>query len=117
MAMNKLDSERDRALIRAAIARLRASVMAVVFGLTGGVGLWVATAWLLIRGGERVGYHLGLLSNYFPGYRVSWPGSLLGFVYGALLGALVGWSVAWVYNTVAHLRDTENASARSSPAA
>ena len=48
-------SESDRMLILVSIARLRASVMAVVFGLTGGTGLWVATAWLLIRGGERVG--------------------------------------------------------------
>jgi hypothetical protein len=101
-------SVHDRALIPGAIARLRASVMAVSFGLTGGIGLWVATAWLLIRGGENAGYHLGLLSNYFPGYRVSWPGSLLGFVYGALLGALIGWSVAWVYNAVANLRGSKN---------
>ena len=92
-------------IIQSSVARLRASVMAVVFGLTGGVGLWVATAWLLIKGGEQVGYHLGLLSNYFPGYRVSWPGSFLGLFYGGLLGAVVGWSVAWIYNRVARLRN------------
>ena len=92
-------------IIQSSVARLRASVMAVVFGLTGGVGLWVATAWLLIKGGEQVGYHLGLLSNYFPGYRVSWPGSFLGLFYGGLLGAVVGWSVAWIYNRVVRLRN------------
>ena len=91
-------------LLHAAVARLRVSVMALVFALTGGTLLFVATVWLLIRGGETVGPHLGLLGQYFPGYRVSWVGSLLGFVYGALAGGLLGWSIAWLYNRFADSR-------------
>ena len=92
---------RDVELIAAAVARLRAGIMALVFAFCGGLGLFIATVWLLLRGGPNVGEHLGLLANYFPGYRVSWAGSLLGLVYGALVGAVVGYSVAWIYNRLA----------------
>ena len=39
--------------------------MALVFAFCGGVGLFLATVWLLFRGGPNVGEHLGLLANYF----------------------------------------------------
>ena len=51
-----------------------------------------------------MGLHLGLLSNFFPGYSVTWAGAFIGFFYGALSGAVIGWSVAWVYNQVADKR-------------
>jgi hypothetical protein len=89
---------REQELVQAAIVRLRARVMAVVFGWVGGCGLFVATAWLLLRGGPNVGQHLSLLRNYFPGYSVTWPGALLGFLYGAAAGAALGWTIAVVYN-------------------
>ena len=92
-------------LIRSAVARLRASVMAVVFGLVGGSGLFLATVWLLVRGGRQVGWHLGLLGNYFPGYSVSWMGSVVGFLYGTLVGAVVGGALAWLYNWIANRRN------------
>ena len=95
---------RERELVRAAIVRLRARVMAVVFGSVGGCGLFAATAWLLVRGGPHVGQHLSLLSNYFPGYSVTWPGTLLGVFYGGLVGALLGWTIASIYNRVAEWR-------------
>ncbi len=98
------DREAEWALIDRAVARLRASAMAVVFGLTSGTGLFVATAWLVIRGGSRVGPTLGLLRNYFPGYSVTWPGAFVGFFYAAVLGAVVGWSVAFIYNRIVALR-------------
>jgi hypothetical protein len=91
-------------LLHATAARLRASVMAVVFGLMGGTGLFVATLWLVVRGGETVGPHLGLLGQYFPGYTVTWAGCFIGFGYGAVTGAVTGWSVAWLYNRIADRR-------------
>lgn len=95
----------ERALIQAAVVRMRARIMAVVFGMVGGVGLFGATIWLLVRGGKQVGKTLNLLNNYFPGYEVSWSGAFLGFVYGAIVGAALGWAVAWIYNRVADRRD------------
>jgi hypothetical protein len=51
-----------------------------------------------------VGQNLGLLRAYYPGYSVTWAGSLVGFVYGALTGAVLGWCVAWLYNVLASRR-------------
>ena len=65
----------ERQRIESAVARLRAGILAIVFGMVGGTGLFVATAWLLIKGGPNVGATLGLLGNYLPGYAVTWPGA------------------------------------------
>lgn len=94
-------ARRERELLDAAVVRLRVRVMALVFGMVGGAGLFLATAWLLLRGGDTVGPHLGLLANYFPGYAVTWFGAVVGLAYGALVGAAVGGATAWMYNRVA----------------
>ena len=94
----------ERALIESAVVRMRARIMAVVFGMLCGTGLFLATAWLVIQGGENVGQHLGLLGNYFPGYTVTWPGAFLGFFYGALSGGALGFALAWIYNRVVDRR-------------
>jgi hypothetical protein len=90
--------------VRAAVARLRAGVLAVVFGLVGGSGLAFATAWLVLRGGEVVGPHLGLLSQFFPGYSVSWSGVAIGFLYGLVTGLILGAFLGATYNRVADWR-------------
>ncbi len=92
-------------LLEQAVVRMRARIMAIVFGMVGGAGLFLATTWLVLRGGDDVGAHLGLLANYFPGYDVTWGGAFLGFFYGALVGAVLGFCVAWVYNRVADTRN------------
>jgi hypothetical protein len=97
-------SDRELALVARAVARLRAGIVATVTAMVGGVALFVATVWLLIRGGPHIGKTLGLLSAYYPGYTVSWTGSFVGFFYGALTGAVLGWSVAWLYNILADRR-------------
>lgn len=98
-----IEKAQEEALVRA-VARLRAGVMAIVFGTTCGVGLWIATAWLVIRGGDNIGAHLGLLRFYFPGYSVTWPGAFIGLGYGILAGGLAGFSLAWIYNRLAGWR-------------
>ena len=98
------DREAEWALIEASIARLRGSVMAVVFGLASGAGLLVATLWLVIRGGPVVGPTLGLLRNYFPGYSVTWGGAFVGFTYAAAVGAVFGWTLAFIYNRIVNRR-------------
>ena len=98
------DRELEWALIDNAIARLRASVLAVVLALTCGTGMFIATAWLLIRGGANVGATLGLLRHYWPGFAVTWPGAFAGFFYAALIGGVVGWIVAFTYNKLVAMR-------------
>ena len=103
----------DRHRVRIAVARLRARILAIVFGLIAGSGLAFMTAWLTLLGGDLVGLHLGLLRYYFPGYTVTWFGSLVGFFYGFLAGALVGGLTAWIYNRVLDWRWRRNGDPRS----
>ncbi len=102
--MATIAAQSERALIRAAVVRMRTRVMAMVFGMASGTGLFVATAWLLLRGGPNVGQHLGLLRNYFPGYAVTWPGAFVGFFWATLAGAVFGFAVAWIYNQIVERR-------------
>ena len=102
--MTRKSTADEEILIRAAVARLRAGILALVCGLLAGTGLFVATVWLVLRGGETVGPHLGLLRYYMPGYSVTWPGAFLGFFYGVLFGVVVGGLTGWIYNRVADLR-------------
>lgn len=87
-----------------AIVRIQAGVLAFVCAMIGGIGLFVMTAWLLIKGGPMVGQHLKLLRQYFPGYSVTWKGSLIGFFYGALVGGGVGWAIGKIYNGIVGIR-------------
>lgn len=97
--VNRQDDEVSRA-----VARIKAGILALIFGFFGGAGLFLATAVLLIKGGPNVGEHLQLLGHYFPGYRVSWGGAFVGMLYGAILGGLFGWVVGMVYNRIVGVR-------------
>lgn len=101
--MNRPLNAVEARLLERAIARMRAGVMAIVFALVCGTGLFVATAWLLVRGGPEVGKTLGLLRHYFPGYSVTWGGTVVGFAYGVVVGGIAGGLLAWVYNRTAAL--------------
>ncbi len=94
----------EEELVRSAVARLRAGILAIVCGLLAGTGLFVATIWLVLQGGKNVGQHLSLLRYFLPGYSVTWPGALLGLFYGVLFGSLAGGLIAWIYNRVVDLR-------------
>ena len=102
-------AEKDRIdlewkILDRAVARLRAGVLAVVFGMSAACALFGATAWLLIRGSNTIGPHLNLLGNFFPGYAVTWPGAFIGFGYAFVTGAMIAWCIAWIYNVLIHLR-------------
>ncbi len=86
------------------IIRLNAVIHGAVFGLVAGSFMFLATIWLVIKGGPVVGPHLGLLNQFFYGYDVSIIGSLIGFGYGFLTGFLIGYLVAYLYNWIADIR-------------
>jgi len=86
------------------VARIQAFVLAFVCALVGGLGLFLLTAVLLIQGGEDVGAHMQLLSHYFFGYSVTWPGSIVGLIYGGFIGGVVGWSIGMLYNLFVAIR-------------
>jgi hypothetical protein len=86
------------------VVSIQAGVLAFVFAVIGGLGLFLVTAWLLVKGGEHVGAHLNLLGQYLIGYSVTWTGSLVGLIYGALIGGVLGWSIGKLYNLIAQAR-------------
>ena len=93
----------ERVLTR--VLLLDAKVCGTVTGMLCGVGLFLATNWLVLKGGVDVGEHLSLLNQYFPGYRVTFAGSLIGFAYAFVSGFVGGYLVVGVYNWIANLRN------------
>jgi hypothetical protein len=85
--------------------RLNAQAWGVSFGLLCGLGLFLATLVLVLKGGEDVGQHLGLLAAFLPGYRVSVLGAFIGFVYMFVIGYALGGLIGLVYNIMAAPRD------------
>ena len=84
-----------------ALLQLNARVWGITAGLVAGLALFLATNILVLRGGAVVGPHLGLLGVYLPGYRVSFVGSLIGFVYFFVIGYGAGRLVGTLYNALA----------------
>ena len=106
----KTGTEDELALLQATV-RFNARLLALVLGLIVGLAVFVATNWLIVKGGEPtptgevvVGPHLALLSQYFIGYSVTFAGSFIGFAYGFLVGAITGWLISRIYNWVAGFR-------------
>lgn len=87
--------------LQSTLLSLNARAWGIAFGLVLGGGLFLATLFLLIKGGPTPGQHLQLLGAFFPGYRVTFLGSLVGFVYGFVLGYALGRIIGEVYNRLA----------------
>jgi len=98
----RLTPEEERA-VEAALVRLNERAWGLAFGLICGLGLFVATAILVIRGGPHVGPHLALLGIYLRGYEVTWTGAVVGLVYGLVFGYIAGWAVGAVYNRLVRI--------------
>ncbi len=94
-------------LVLTRLLRLNARVQGVVTGIVVGLGVFIATNWLLIKGGDVVGPHLELLGQFFIGYRVTFVGSLIGFAYGFVCGFAGGYFVARMYNWIVGLRESK----------
>ena len=86
------------------ILRLNAKMLGLVIGILLGLVIFIMTNLLVIKGGDPVGPHLGLLSQFFIGYRVSFLGSIIGFAYGFAVGTLSGSLIGWIYNRIIDFR-------------
>ena len=90
-------SPAEKGLVRA-FSRLDKLAFATATGTVAGLGVFLATIWLLIKNGEVVGPNLELLSQYFVGYSVSFHGAFVGTAYSFFWGFLWGWVFAYVRN-------------------
>jgi hypothetical protein len=82
------------------LLKLNARAWGIAVGLLFGLGIFLATVFLLIKGGPNVGPHLGLIGQYLPGYSVTWPGAFIGFVYLFVIGYAIGRIIGGVYNAL-----------------
>lgn len=101
---DKIDTTNEERLF-SGVLWLNAKVLGLSLGLLFGLGIFIATNWLVFKGGKVVGPHLQLLSQYFIGYRVSFFGSFIGFSYGFAIGTLSGSLVGWIYNRITKFRN------------
>ena len=84
--------------VDATIAQMNARAWGVAFALLGGLGILISTWILVLEGGPVVGPHLALLSNFLPGYSVTFVGGLIGFVYIFVIGYALGRLIGTIYN-------------------
>jgi hypothetical protein len=94
---DQLTLEEEQAL-RKTILRASEQGWGIAIGFLLGLGLFLATVVLVLKGGPNPGPHLGLVGIYFPGYSVTWIGSVIGFIYAFVVGYAIGRTVATIYN-------------------
>ena len=104
MMENEKMASRETDKIARAVLRLNVKILGFTLALLLGLAVFIATNWLIIKGGEPMGPHLQLLSQYFIGYRVTFWGSLIGFGYGFALGGVFGVLLGWIYNGIVMLK-------------
>jgi len=77
--------------------RAHKSAIGLAFGIVVGGGIFVITA-IHIVAGIKDGLPLFLLSQYFQGYSVTWPGAFVGLAWGLAVGFIAGWLLGFVHN-------------------
>ena len=108
------DLRRGRAdIVLTRLARFKATVQGLTCGILLGSVIFLATNWLILKGGEAVGPHLSLLGQFFVGYQVSFVGSLIGLGYGFATGFIAGYLAATLYNWFGVRRESKREKLRS----
>jgi hypothetical protein len=74
-------------------------------GIVGGLALFSATAWLVVRGTADESTHAALFAWYLPGYSVSLGGAVAGAVEICVIIYVLSRIGAFTYNAVLHLRE------------
>jgi len=92
-------------LVLVELMRLNGVILGLILGILLGLGVFLATIILLLKGGDPVGPHLALLGQFFIGYRVTFAGSIVGFLYGLGVGFVAGYMIATLYNWMANFRE------------
>ncbi len=95
------DTTTEEEILDVYLSRLNGHAWGLALGLLSAIGLFGATLVLVLKGGENVGQHLGILSQYFWGYNVSVAGSFVGAVWAFVVGYLAARLVCAVYNLAA----------------
>ena len=77
-------------------ARAHKRALGVAVGLTVGLSVFIIT---MVHVGLAIdGLEIGLLSQYFYGYTVTWSGAFIGLAWGFVTGFIAGWMLGFVHN-------------------
>ncbi len=76
--------------------KLNIGAFALAFGIWWGVGIFIATWWLIATGAEPSAPML--IDRFYWGYSVTPFGSLVGLIWGFVCGTICGGILAWLYN-------------------
>ncbi len=89
----------DRVIIEA-FARLDKGALGLAVGTVCSLAVFLATVFLLVKGGDVVGPNLALLGQFFIGYTVTVKGAFVGLVYGFVAGFVLGWLIGFFRNSL-----------------
>jgi hypothetical protein len=101
------DDKAIEKIVLTQLLRLNTTIAGLISGVLIGVGIFLATIILILKGGDPVGPHLALLGQFFIGYQVTFLGSFIGLAYGFITGFIAGYVIAWLYNWFAELRQSK----------
>ncbi len=85
-------------VLEGTFARMDKLAFATATGCVSGLFAFLATVWLVIKGGPIVGPRLILLAQYFIGFTVTLRGAFIAFAYSFGWGFLLGWLFAYLRN-------------------
>jgi protoporphyrinogen oxidase len=85
-------------VLETVFARLDPVALGVSVGLVSGVGIFLTTAALLLKGGVVIGPNLSLLGNYLLGFKATWTGAFLGLFEAGIGGFVLGNIIAGIRN-------------------
>lgn len=88
----------DDDAIEVAFAKLDPVALGAAVGVVFGLGIFLASAALLMKGGSVVGPTLSLLGSYLFGFEVTWPGAIIGLLESGLFGFGLGALIAGLRN-------------------
>lgn len=97
---NEKIAELESEQIVQSLAKIDSLALGVALGTVFAVGIFLVTNLLILKGGEKIGPNLALLGQFFPGYNVTFGGSLLGLLYGFVSGFALGWLIAVIRNII-----------------
>lgn len=96
------DREKEQAILqklsRGVLGRMDELAFGSAVGAVAAVCVWLATVFLIVKGGKWVGANLQLLGQYFVGYSVTIRGAFIGSAYSFFWGFLFGWLFAYLRN-------------------
>ncbi len=97
---NEINAEIAGEQIVQSLAKIDSLALGVALGTVFALGIFLITNLLIYKGGETVGPNLALLGQFFPGYHVTFGGSLIGLLYGFGSGFALGWLIAVIRNII-----------------